>query len=166
LPENTAGREGFLHPNSGKLEVEESSIKLLLRDFDKEGLNAKEKVLRDAAEQTGIKFPQVQVVVEIRDDYENMYEVLKTYPHLTEYAREAAKKAGLVPMIKPTRGGTDGAILTFKGLPCPNLFTGGHNFHGKLEFNSRGGLEKTTETLLNLVQLFTKKDLSQPTPTN
>jgi tripeptide aminopeptidase len=83
-----------------------------------------------------------------------MKEVLKDYPQLTDNAIEAARRAGLKPTIKPIRGGTDGSNLTFRGLPCPNLFTGGMNFHGKLEFNSRRGLEKTTETLLNLVQIF------------
>jgi tripeptide aminopeptidase len=86
-----------------------------------------------------------------------MKEVLKDYPQLTENAMEAARRAGLKPKIKPIRGGTDGARLTFQGLPCPNLFTGGQNFHGKLEFNSRRGLEKSTETLLHLVQIFAEK---------
>jgi tripeptide aminopeptidase len=76
---------------------------------------------------------------------------------LTDNAIEAAKRAGLKPFIKPIRGGTDGSRLTFLGLPTPNLFTGGTNFHGKLEFNSRGGLEKSTQTLINLVQIFAEK---------
>ena len=86
-----------------------------------------------------------------------MKEVLKDHPELTDYAIEASKRAGLKPFIEPIRGGTDGARLTFQGLPTPNLFTGGHNFHGKLEFNSRRGLEKSTETLIHLVQLFPEK---------
>ena len=86
-----------------------------------------------------------------------MKEVLKGYPQLTEYAIEATARAGIAPKVTPIRGGTDGSNLTFRGLPCPNLFTGGHNFHGKLEFNSRRGLEKTTEMLVNLVQLFAEK---------
>jgi tripeptide aminopeptidase len=86
-----------------------------------------------------------------------MKEVLKNYPQLTEYAMEATRRAGLKPHIRAIRGGTDGARLTFLGLPTPNLFTGGHNFHGKLEFNSVRGLEKSTETLINLVQVFAEK---------
>ena len=89
--------------------------------------------------------------------YLNMKEVLKNYPQLTDYAIEATKRAGLTPEIRPIRGGTDGSNLTARGLPTPNLFTGGHNFHGKLEFNSRKGLEKSTETLVNLVQIWTEK---------
>jgi tripeptide aminopeptidase len=83
-----------------------------------------------------------------------MKAVLKDYPKLTENVFEAARRAGLKPFAKAIRGGTDGSNLTFRNLPCPDIFTGGHNFHGKLEFNSRRGLEKTTETLLNLVQIF------------
>ena len=83
-----------------------------------------------------------------------MNEVLKDHPRLVELALEAARRAGLTPKTKPIRGGTDGSKLTFRGLPCPNIFTGGHNFHSKLEFNSRRGLEKTTDTLVHLVMLF------------
>ena len=115
--------------------------------------------IRRMAEETGQKFPQVKVTVDVKENYKNMKEVLKNYPQLTDYAMEASRRAGLNPHIKPIRGGTDGSNLTFRGLPTPNLFTGGHNFHGKLEFNSRRGLEKTTETLINLVQLFAQKGM-------
>jgi tripeptide aminopeptidase len=157
LPETTEGRIGFLHPTSGKMEAEESTIKVILRDFDRDGLEAKEALLRDLAHETQAKFPNVKVSVSVRDDYQNMNEVLKNHPHLVENAFEATRRAGIVPVKEPIRGGTDGARLTFKGLPCPNLFTGGHNFHGKLEFNSRRGLEKTTEMLLHLVRVFAEK---------
>jgi tripeptide aminopeptidase len=80
--------------------------------------------------------------------------VLKDHPQLMENAFEASRRAGLTPHTMPIRGGTDGSKLTFRGLPCPNIFTGGHEFHSKLEFNSRRGLEKTTETLVHLVQIF------------
>jgi tripeptide aminopeptidase len=159
LPETTEGRVGFVHPYTGTLEVEESTVKMLLRDFELSGLEAKEQMIRRMAQETGRKFPQVKVTVDVKENYKNMKEVLKNYPQLTDYAMEASRKAGLTPHIKPIRGGTDGANLTFRGLPTPNLFTGGHNFHGKLEFNSRRGLEKTTETLINLVQLFAQKGM-------
>ena len=157
LPETTEGRVGFVHPYTGVADVEESSLKILLRDFDMSGLDAKETRLKKMAAETGEKFPGVKISVEVKEDYKNMKEVLKGYPQLTEYAMEATRKAGLDPKLKPIRGGTDGSNLTFRGLPCPNLFTGGHNFHGKLEFNSRRGLEKSTEMLVNLVQLFAEK---------
>lgn len=157
LPESTEGRVGFVHPYAGVADVEESSLKILLRDFEMAGLDAKETLLRKMAVETGKNFPNVRISVDVRENYKNMREVLKDYPLLTEYAMEATRGAGITPKIKPIRGGTDGSNLTFRGLPCPNLFTGGHNFHGKLEFNSRRGLEKTTEMLVNLAQLFAEK---------
>jgi len=159
LPETTAGRVGFVHPYSGSLDAEESRVKILLRDFEISGLDAKEALIRRMARLTGRRFPKVKVVVEVEENYKNMKEVLKNYPQLTEYAMEATRRAGLKPHIRAIRGGTDGARLTFQGLPTPNLFTGGHNFHGKLEFNSVRGLEKSTETLLNLVQVFAEKGM-------
>jgi tripeptide aminopeptidase len=157
LPETTEGRVGFVHPYAGVIDVETSSLKILLRDFDMSGLDAKEKMLRDMVAQTAAKFPDVKITIDVKEDYKNMKEVLKNYPELTKNAMEAARRAGLEPFLKPIRGGTDGSRLTFQGLPTPNLFTGGTNFHGKLEFNSRGGLEKSTETLVNLVQIFAEK---------
>lgn len=157
LPETTEGRVGFVHPYAGTIDVETSSVKILLRDFDVSGLEAKEKLLRDMVTQTQAKFPDVKITIDVKENYKNMKEVLKDFPELTANATEAAKRAGLKPFLKPIRGGTDGSNLTFRGLPTPDLFTGGHNFHGKLEFNSRRGLEKTTETLVNLVQIFAEK---------
>ena len=157
LPETTEGRVGFVHPYAGVIDVESSNLKILLRDFDVSGLDAKEKLLRDLVTQTAAKFPDVKITIDVKENYKNMKEVLKNYPELTANAMEAAKRAGLKPFLKPIRGGTDGSQLTFQGLPTPNLFTGGANFHGKLEFNSRRGLEKSTETLVNLVQIFAEK---------
>ena len=157
LPETTEGRVGFIHPYTGTADVETSTVKILLRDFDVSGLDTKEKLLRDMVAQTQAKFSEVKVTIDVKEDYKNMKEVLKDYPELTANAMEAARRAGLKPFPKPIRGGTDGSHLTFQGLPTPNLFTGGHNFHGKLEFNSRRGLEKSTETLVHLVQIFAEK---------
>ncbi len=157
LPETTEGRVGFVHPYGGVADIEQSSIKILLRDFDLSGLDAKEKLLRDMVAQTRAKFPEVKISIDVKENYKNMKEELKNHPQLIENAFEAARRAGLKPKLDPIRGGTDGARLTFRGLPTPNLFTGGNNFHGKLEFNSRRGLEKTTETLINLVQIFAEK---------
>ena len=157
LPETTEGRVGFVHPYAGVIDVETSNLKILLRDFDMSGLDAKEKLLRDMVAQTAAKFPQVKITIDVKENYKNMKEVLKDFPELTNNAMEAARRAGLKPFLKPIRGGTDGSRLTFQGLPTPNLFTGGGNFHGKLEFNSRRGLEKSTETLINLVQIFAEK---------
>ncbi len=154
LPETTADRVGFVHPYTGKVDVEESSVKILLRDFEVSGLDQKEATLRAMVKATQEKFPQVRVQMDVEQNYLNMKEALKSYPQLTENALEAARRAGLKTSIKAIRGGTDGSRLTVEGLPTPDIFTGGQNFHGKLEFNSRRGLEKTTETLVNLVQIF------------
>lgn len=157
LPETTEGRVGFVHPYAGKADVEQSNVKILLRDFDLSGLDAKEKMLRDMVAQTAAKYPKVKITIDVIENYKNMKEGLKDFPELTSNAMEAAKRAGLKPFLKPIRGGTDGARLTFRNLPTPNLFTGGGNFHGKLEFNSKRGLEKSTETLIHLVQIFAEK---------
>jgi tripeptide aminopeptidase len=157
LPETTEGRVGFVHPYSGVADIETSSMKVLLRDFDLGGLDAKETLVRRLADEAAAKFPGTRATVDVKENYKNMKEVLKNHPELMTNALEAARRAGLAPFTMPIRGGTDGSRLTFRGLPCPNIFTGGYNFHGKLEFNSRRGLEKTTETLVHLVQIFAEQ---------
>lgn len=153
-PETTEGRVGFIHPYVGNLDVETSTIKILLRDFDIAGLAVQEETVKKLIAETQKKFPDVKIEYGSELGYLNMKEVLKDYPELTDHAIEAAKRAGVESKLRPIRGGTDGSRLTAMGLPTPNLFTGGHNFHGKLEFNSRKGLEKSTETLVNLVQIW------------
>jgi tripeptide aminopeptidase len=156
-PETTEGREGFLHPYIGSLDVETSTVKVLLRNFDISGLAAQEQAVKDLVADVQKRHPDVKMEYSSALGYLNMKEVLKDYPQLTDYAIEAAKRAGVTALINPIRGGTDGSRLTARGLPTPNLFTGGHNFHGKLEFNSRKGLEKSTETLVNLVQIWAER---------
>ncbi|QQS34464.1 MAG: peptidase T [Acidobacteriota bacterium] len=157
LPETTSERVGFVHPYIANLDVETSTVKVLIRDFDLSGVEAKENMLRQMAEAVRIKFPNVRVEYSSALGYLNMKEVLKDHPKLVEYAKEATTRAGVKPKMKPIRGGTDGSRLTARGLPTPNLFTGGHNFHGKLEWNSRRGLEKSTEMLVNLVQIWAER---------
>ena len=156
-PETTEGRVGFVHPYSSSMTEETSTIKILVRDFDLSGVAAKEELLKQIVAKTQAKYPNVKIDYDSKLGYLNMKEVLKNYPQLTDYAIEASKRAGVTPEIRPIRGGTDGSNLTARGLPTPNLFTGGHNFHGKLEFNSRRGLEKSTDTLVNLVQIWAEK---------
>lgn len=156
-PETTEGREGFLHPYVGNMDVETSTVKILLRNFDISGLAAQEQAVKDLVAEVQKRHPNVKIEYSSALGYLNMKEVLKDYPQLTDYAIEAAKRAGVEAKIRPIRGGTDGSRLTARGLPTPNLFTGGHNFHGKLEFNSRKGLEKSTETLVNLVQIWAER---------
>jgi tripeptide aminopeptidase len=156
-PETTEGREGFIHPYVGNLDVETSTIKILLRNFDISGLGAQEEAVKRVVAETQKKYPNIKIDYKSELGYLNMKEVLKDFPQLTDYAIEAAKRAGVEAKIRPIRGGTDGSRLTARGLPTPNLFTGGHNFHGKLEFNSRKGLEKSTETLVHLVQIWAER---------
>ncbi|MBP7376050.1 MAG: peptidase T [Pyrinomonadaceae bacterium] len=156
-PETTEGRVGFVHPYNSTLDIETSTVRVLLRHFDMSGVDEQEAMIRSMLDETKKKFPNVGSEMTVRVGYLNMKEELKNHPQLVEYASEAAKRAGVTPKMKPIRGGTDGARLTFMGLPTPNLFTGGHNFHGKLEFNSRKGLEKSTESLVNLVQIWAEK---------
>src|SRR5262249_6596456 len=161
-PDNTEGREGYIDPYSASLGVEQSTIKMSLRSFDPNGLEQQQATLKKMVAETQEKFPKVKITLEVKHEYSNMKEVLKDYPRLSENALEAAKRAGLNPKIVATRGGTDGSELTFEGLPCPDIFTGGHNFHGKLEFNSVRGLNKTVETLVNLVQIFAAETTKTP----
>ena len=156
-PETTAGRESYLHPYTGTLDIETSVIKILLRDFDISGFAKQEDMIKALLAETQKEFSKVKIEYKSELGYLNMKEVLKDYPQLTDYAIEAAKRAGVTAELRPIRGGTDGSRLTARGLPTPNLFTGGHNFHGKLEFNSRKGLERSTETLVNLVQIWAEK---------
>lgn len=156
-PETTEGREGFIHPYSANLDIETSTIKILLRNFDISGLAEQEAAVKRVIARTQVKYPNVKIDYKSELGYLNMKEILKDHPQLTDYAIEAAKRAGVTAELRPIRGGTDGSRLTARGLPTPNLFTGGHNFHGKLEFNSRRGLEKSTETLINLVQIWAEK---------
>lgn len=152
-PETTEGRVGFIHPYAGTLDAETSTVTLILRDFERTGLEEKEQIVRALTTAAAARHPGVVAHVDVREQYRNMREVLDQHPHLVEWALEAARRAGLPASTRAIRGGTDGSRLTFRGLPCPNIFTGGHNFHSQLEFNSRRGLEKTTETLLHLVQI-------------
>jgi tripeptide aminopeptidase len=156
-PETTEGRVGFVHPYNSSLDIETSTVRVLLRNFDMSGVDEQEKMIRSMLDETMRKFPNVAAKFDIRVGYLNMKEELKKHPQLVEYASEAATRAGVKTKMKPIRGGTDGANLTFRNLPTPNIFTGGHNFHGKLEWNSKKGLEKSTETLVNLVQVWAEK---------
>ncbi len=156
-PETTEGREGFIHPYSASMNEETSTIKILLRDFDINGLADQEAAVRKVIARVQPKYPDVKIDYSSELGYLNMKEVLKDYPQLTDHAIEAAKRAGITAELRPIRGGTDGSRLTARGLPTPNLFTGGHNFHGKLEWNSRKGLERSTETLVHLVQIWAEK---------
>jgi tripeptide aminopeptidase len=159
--EQTDGRVGFIHLEKANLTVSYSELEILLRDFSKEELDKKSTLIHSIASQVRTDFVDTELKVHITDNYQNMVEVINQHPYLVEHAMLAAKRAGIEPKTTAARWGTDGSSLSFMGLPSPDIFTGGHNFHSKLEFNSRKGLEGTAETLFQLSQVFVEQAKSK-----
>lgn len=149
-PEHTAGYEGFFHLYDIRGGVEETVMKYIIRDHDMLKFSDRKKIITEAAEKTRERFSGAVVDITIRDQYFNMKEIIEANYHIMEAAIEAYRKAGIEPVIKPVRGGTDGSRLSFMGLPCPNLFTGGHNYHGRYEFIPLQSMEKAVEVIINL----------------
>jgi tripeptide aminopeptidase len=152
-PETTAGYEGFVHPYQVDASVDRTSVRVLLRDFVTAALRGQqavvESVARAVAHETG-----TQVEIEVKTQYRNMREVLDAHPLVVERAREAIRRAGLTPIEKPIRGGTDGSRLSFMGLPTPNLFAGEHAFHSRLEWTSRQDLEAAVRVVIELARVW------------
>ena len=156
-PETTEGREGFYHLCQMVGDVTEAKLGYILRDHDAAKLEYKKDNLRQAAAYFNGKYGPGTVTVELKDGYRNMIEKIRPHFHLVETARAAIRMAGLEPEEVPVRGGTDGAVLSWKGLPCPNLGTGGFNFHGVLECITAERMDKATEVLLHIVALYAKE---------
>ena len=152
-PETTAAYEGFVHPYQMEASVDRTSVRVLLRDFVTAGLREQqglvERLARAVAAETG-----THVAFEVKEQYRNMREVLDAHPHVVEHARTAIRRAGLSPIEKPIRGGTDGSRLSFMGLPTPNLFAGEHNFHSRLEWTSRQDLEAAVAVVIELARVW------------
>lgn len=153
-PEYTSGYEGFFHITGFTGTVEEASINYIIRDHDMNLFEEKKCMIRQAVDFINAKWGDV-VTLEVKDQYYNMREQVEPHYHIVSKAIKAMEEAGVKPKIQPIRGGTDGARLSFMGLPCPNIFAGGHNFHGKLEFVPVGSIEKATEVILGIISLFT-----------
>lgn len=153
-PEYTSGYEGFFHITGFTGTVEEASINYIIRDHDMNLFEEKKDLIRQAVDFINAKWGDV-VTLEVKDQYYNMREQVEPHYHIVSKAIKAMEEAGVKPKIQPIRGGTDGARLSFMGLPCPNIFAGGHNFHGKLEFVPVGSIEKATEVILGIISLFT-----------
>ena len=151
-PEFTQGYEGFIHLTSFKGVVEEADMSYIIRDHDAAKLEVKKKIMQDAVDFINKKYGNI-VTAEIKDQYRNMREMVEPHFHVVENAMKAMEMAGIKPKVQPIRGGTDGANLSYMGLPCPNIFAGGHNFHGKLEFVPLESMEKATEVILNIIKL-------------
>ena len=156
-PETTEKREGYLHPHAIKGSVEESEVIFLVRDFDVTGLKEKEDLLRKYCDTLAKKYPKASVNLEIKESYRNMKLILDNHTEVVDLAIEAIKRTGLKPKKNLIRGGTDGARLSFMGLPTPNIFTGGHNFHSKKEWISIQDMQKAVETIVNLCMLWAEK---------
>lgn len=153
-PENTEGREGFVHPVQVSGIAEKASVELIVRDFVTAKLKEYEFLLQQKVDETLLRYPGAVANVEIKEQYRNMKEVLDNYPLVNQNAVEAIKRAGLDPVLSSARGGTDGSRLSFMGLPCPNLFTGEMAFHGKHEYISVQDMQKSVETIVHLAMIW------------
>ena len=156
-PETTDGHEGFVHPYVVHASVERTSVRLIVRDFAAAGLREKEAMLERHARDAAARFPGARVEIVIDEQYRNMKEVLDGRPDVAGFAREAIRRAGLEPVARSIRGGTDGSRLSFMGLPTPNLFAGEHNFHSRLEWVSAQDMEKAVEVIVHLVKIWEER---------
>lgn len=156
-PAFTEGYEGFFHLDSINGGVELAEMKYLIRDHDMNLFNRKKETMQKIAAYLNEKYGAGTVELKIIDSYFNMREKVEPHIYLVDIATDAMKEIGVEPIIRPIRGGTDGARLSFKGLPCPNLCTGGHNFHGRYEYISIQSMEKVVELLLKIVERFEKR---------
>ena len=155
-PVHTEGYEGFFHLGSLDADVEHATLKYAIRDHDAGLFAEKKKVMEQAAAEMNGKYGDNTVELTITDSYYNMKKKIEPHMHLIENAKKAMEEAGLKPKVQPIRGGTDGARLSYMGLPCPNLGTGGHNFHSRFEYISIQSMEKVTQVIINLVKLYSK----------
>ena len=153
-PETTEGYEGFYHLVSVQGNVTTTKMKYFIRDFDRRSFDARAQKLRDIAEEMNKKYGEGKVEVEIVESYYNMREKIEPCMQLIDYAKAAIEHAGIIPIVSPVRGGTDGARLSFKGLPCPNLGTGGHAFHGVFEHITVEGMDKAVLIVKDIIRQF------------
>lgn len=153
-PEYTEAYEGFLHIIGFKGTVEESDVTYIIRDHDSVKFEALKKTMRDCEAFINARYGTGTAVLTIKDQYRNMREQVEPHYHIVEKAVKAMEMAGIKPHIQPIRGGTDGANLSFKGLPCPNIFAGGLNFHGKFEWVTVENMEKAEAVILNIIKLY------------
>lgn len=153
-PEFTEGYEGFFHITKFTGVVEEADIQYIIRDHDFGLFERKKQLLRECVDFMNSKYGDGVFTLDIKDQYYNMKKEVEPHYHIIEKAVKAMKDAGVKPEIRPIRGGTDGARLSFMGLPCPNIFAGGHNFHGKYEYVPVESMEKATEVILNIIRNY------------
>lgn len=157
IPEKTKGYEGFYHVHHFNGSIEETVVELIIRDFENKDFKNRKDFIHDLAKNFNKKFKKQfggnVIETEIVDQYYNMKEMIKPVMHIVDLAERAMKKCDVKPIIKPIRGGTDGSQLSFMGLPCPNIFAGGHNFHGKYEYVPVESMQKAVEVIVKIVEL-------------
>ena len=157
-PEYTEGYEGFFHLIGFSGSVEEASMTYIIRDHDRAIFEKRKKTIEECCDFINLKYGEGTATPVIKDQYYNMREQVEPHYHVVEKAVKAMEMAGVKPKIQPIRGGTDGANLSFKGLPCPNIFAGGLNFHGKMEFVPLESMEKASEVILNIIRLYSEQE--------
>lgn len=156
-PEHTEGKEGFIHLTGMEGNVEKAKLEYILRDHDEQKLEEKKKLLKNCAAYIKTLYGKDTVKITMKDQYRNMKPVVDQFPLVTELAKEALIQCGVQPVSTPIRGGTDGAMLSYMGLPCPNLGTGGGNFHGRYEYCVIDELEKASEVILKITELVSRE---------
>lgn len=155
-PEHTEGREGFFHLHNMAGAVEETKLHYIIRDHDRLHFEARKNVINKLAEDLNTQYGREVITIEIKDQYFNMREKIEPVMHIVSIAEKAMVKANIKPLVKPIRGGTDGSQLSYMGLPCPNIFAGGHNFHGRYEYVPVESMQKAIEVIVNIAQLVAK----------
>ena len=156
-PEHTEGYEGFFHLCAMKGSVEEATLSYIIRDHDRQRFEARKKLIQDTAQRLNMLYGKETVSVTLKDQYYNMLSQLQDKPHVTDIAKQAIKEACGLCTVVPIRGGTDGAQLSFMGLPCPNIFAGGLNFHGRNEFVPIQSMEKAMHTVVNICRITAER---------
>ncbi len=156
-PEYTDGYEGFYHLTGIGGDVEKTTVSYIIRDHDRKKFEERKAHLQMLVDKINSEFGDNTATLEIKDQYYNMKEKVEPVKYIVDIASEAIRQAGVEPKVKPIRGGTDGAQLSFKGLPCPNIFAGGHNFHGKYEFVPIQSMEKATEVVKNIIKIVANR---------
>ena len=156
-PETTEGREGFIHPTGLSGSMEKAALSFIVRDFTDEGLATKEAMLEGIVKDVMTTYPGSTYSFEVKKQYRNMKVVLDRHPEIVDNALEAVRRAGMEPVRGSIRGGTDGSRLSFMGLPCPNIFAGGHAFHSPLEWVSRQDMERAVKTIVELARVWEER---------
>ena len=153
-PVNTQDYEGFFHITDFHGTVEETSIDIIIRDHDRDLFEQKKEFIRETVQFMSHKYPKAEINLDLKDSYFNMREKIEPVFHVVEIAQQAMRDLDIVPITVPIRGGTDGARLSFMGLPCPNIFTGGHNYHGRYEYVSLDSMEKAVQVIIQIIKAY------------